>query len=325
MIFLIMISINTFHRVRIKFSNATRRVYYNHNKMFSAATLLLFCLILAAKVNSLQKRKDLGKGNPFGIITSYFTVTDIIKKMPDVDGCSPALMWMLARHGSRNPDDDTLTKMTKDLPKLRDELLFAWKEGRGSMLKKDVVMIEKCNFDRLKDEDAKMLTDIGHLEHRLMGDRWRNRLGYLVNDSNKIEVRTAEEQRCIDSAKEFLNGSFNTINNSLLPNITVDNHLINFDKLCSKFIEEVKISNERKLETKQLMRSKAWRKMMDRVVSKTGVNMDVSEAKLLWNMCRFERSKCPWCQYPSWCSVFTNVVWNMIDFIGHFGGTGVSQ
>ena len=34
--------------------------------------------------------------------------------------------------------------------------------------------------------------------------------------------------------------------------------------------------------------------------------MDVLEAKLLWNMCRFERSKCPWCQYPSWCSVFTN-------------------
>ena len=41
-----------------------------------------------------------------------------------------------------------------------------------------------------------------------MGDRWRNRLGYLVYDSSKIEVRTAEEQRCVDSAEEFLKGSF---------------------------------------------------------------------------------------------------------------------
>ena len=51
------------------------------------------------------------------------------------------------------------------------------------MLKKDIVKIENFNIDRFEDEDAKMLTDIGHLEHRLMGDRWRNRLGYLVNDS----------------------------------------------------------------------------------------------------------------------------------------------
>ena len=103
------------------------------------------------------------------------------------------------------------------------------------MLKKDIVVIEKYNTDRLKDEDAKMLTtDIGHLEHRLMGDRWRNRLGYLVNDSSKIEVRTAEEQRCVDSAEEFLKGSFNTISISLLLNISVDNHLVHFDKQCSK-------------------------------------------------------------------------------------------
>ena len=150
--------------------------------MFSAATLFVICLILAAKVNSLQIREEFGSGNSFGILTSYFTVTDIIKDIPDVDGCSPALMWTLARHGSRNPDDVFLTKIKKDLPKLRDELLCAWKEGRGSMLKKDIVVIEKYNIDRLKDEDAKMLTDIGHLEHRLMGDRWRNRLGYLVYD-----------------------------------------------------------------------------------------------------------------------------------------------
>ena len=71
-------------------------------------------------------------------------------------------------------------------------------------------------------------------------------------------------------------------------------------------IEEVKNSNERKLQTQQLMRGKAWENMLDRVVSKTGVKMNVSEVELLWNMCRFERPKCPWCQYPSWCSVFTN-------------------
>ena len=45
--------------------------------------------------------------------------------------------------------------------------------------------------------------------------------------------------------------------------------------------------------------------MTTRVIKKSGVKMDSSEMQLLWNMCSFERSKSPWCQYPAWCSVFT--------------------
>ena len=34
--------------------------------------------------------------------------------------------------------------------------------------------------------------------------------------------------------------------------------------------------------------------------------MDLADVKMLWNMCRFERLKIPWCQdLPPWCYVFS--------------------
>ena len=264
------------------------------------SNLQTLCLILVAKINS-SSRHEWNRENPFGITTSYFTVTDIIKDIPSVDGCSPATMWMLARHGTRNPNLGTLTKMKEELPDLRDEMVKAWEEGRGSMLKETIVSMKKWNVTLLEDdEDVKMLTNNGRLEHRLMGHRWRTRLQHFFIDSDKVKVKAAKEQRCIDSAGEFLKGAFDTLDTSLLPSIRVDNHLINFCQKCSKYVDEVTHNEKRKLQTQKLLKSKSWEDMMNRVIKKTGVNMDFSEMQLLWKMCEFERSKSPWCQFPAW-------------------------
>ena len=131
--------------------------------MWKFSTWIILCLVLIARIHS-STRSDWSVENPFGITTSYFTVMDIIKDLPSVDGCTPATMWMLARHGSRNPDIGILTNMKEKLPELRDKMVKAWEEGRGSMLEKDIGYMKKWNGTLLEDdEDAKMLTDNGRL------------------------------------------------------------------------------------------------------------------------------------------------------------------
>ena len=58
--------------------------------MFAYLTLLSSLLIVSE-----------GVGDNFGSKTSYFKVANFDDTPVEVEGCSPALVWILARHGTR--------------------------------------------------------------------------------------------------------------------------------------------------------------------------------------------------------------------------------
>ncbi len=57
------------------------------------------------------------------------------------DGCSPASVWYISRHGSRNPTEDEIFLFTDRGPEIRDQVLANHEEGRGEMCQEDLDLL----------------------------------------------------------------------------------------------------------------------------------------------------------------------------------------
>ena len=64
----------------------------------------------------------------------------------------------MARHGTRNPSDDDILAMAAQLPQLRDAIVAAWEEGRGSMSEEDIAELMVWTFE-LQPEQEYRLTE----------------------------------------------------------------------------------------------------------------------------------------------------------------------
>ena len=67
------------------------------------------------------------------------------------------MVWVLARHGTRNPSAGDITDMSTDLVEFRDKMVMAWEEGRGSLTEEDIDKLLAWSFD-LTLADESMLT-----------------------------------------------------------------------------------------------------------------------------------------------------------------------
>ena len=64
-----------------------------------------------------------------------------------MEGCEPVLLWVLARHGTRNPGDDDILEMAERLPALRDEIVAAHQGGAGGLGEEDITRLVEWSFD----------------------------------------------------------------------------------------------------------------------------------------------------------------------------------
>ena len=128
----------------------------------------------------------------------------------------------------------------------------------------------------------------GKLEHRQMGQRWGQRLGDLVLDKGKTEVRSSNKSRCVESGEAFLQGLFE----SDLPQIIEDNRFLRFYDYCLKFINEVDDNNETFVESIKFTAGEVFQEMVTRVNIKTGLPLDIPEIRLMYDMCRYVYNAC---------------------------------
>ena len=64
-----------------------------------------------------------------------------------MEGCQPALVWILARHGTRNPGDDDILEMAERLPALRDDIVAAHQAGAGGLGEEEILKMIEWSFD----------------------------------------------------------------------------------------------------------------------------------------------------------------------------------
>ena len=167
--------------------------------------------------------------------------------------CSLGLVWLLARHGTRNPSLDDMQEMATSLPKLRDNILSAWEAGRTGLDIEQVEALRGWRWEKAGQE-FNILTSSGHLEHWLLGKRFGDRLtdmGFRINlEDNRTSVSSSSKQRARASAESFLDGfqgipsnsnGHNIIEEGVLryPDIITDDHLLRYYDYCPKYQDEV--------------------------------------------------------------------------------------
>jgi len=251
-----------------------------------------------------------GVGDNFGSKTSYFKVANFDDTPVEVEGCSPALVWILARHGTRNPGDDDILEMGEKLPVLRDLIVEAWLDNKGSLTEADIIKLEEWSFG-LQVEDHDQLTESGRNEHLEMGQRWAPRVGQLTEF--QVEVRSSYKPRCIDSGLAFLEGYIGSSDVSS-SDVHIDNHLLRFYEECKEYNimdEGEAVDVERKL----FWESSDWMVMMETVNSRIGIDLTQDEIYLAWNMCRYETAWEPFSDTrPPWCALFSEQDLALFEF-----------
>ena len=88
----------------------------------------------------------------FGTKTSYFSLANMDDSELEVEGCSPEMIWLFARHGTRTPAVAIIDNITEKLPRLRDEIVTAWQKGRGNMKEKDIIKMINWSFNITADD-----------------------------------------------------------------------------------------------------------------------------------------------------------------------------
>ena len=128
-------------------------------------------------------------------------------------------------------------------------------------------------------------------------------------------MRSSEKSRSIESGLSFMEGIFGDQTN--LPDIQLDNHLLRFYKDCEKFQVEVAENNATYSEARALEAGPAWAEMVLRVSTRAGLEVASSLVRLVWDICRFERA---WQYYqdqetyPVWCSLFSDLDLQLFQF-----------
>lgn len=100
--------------------------------------------------------------------------------------CTPTKIWMLVRHGTRNPSVKLIKKMRERLPQIRDLILNNTNDFNGyfeNLLKKWEIYIT--------DKDQKLLTHEGEEEMLYLAKRMQRRFPHVLetkysNSSYKV-------------------------------------------------------------------------------------------------------------------------------------------
>ena len=143
--------------------------------------------------------------------------------------------------------------MATSLPKLRDNILAAWEDGRTGLDSEEVEALRDWRWEKDGQEDN-ILTSSGHLEHWLLGRRFGARLtdlGVDINlENNRTRVSSSSKQRARASAESFLDGvggipwptnRYNATEEEVFryPDIITDDHLLRYYDYCPKYQDEV--------------------------------------------------------------------------------------
>lgn len=93
---------------------------------------LVFCLVLWI----VRAEDDCHDFSPryfeyLGTKTPYRLIANLNSSEIRYEGCEPIKIWMMIRHGTRNPGDQLITSMNTQIMQLRDEIVINHEEGKN--------------------------------------------------------------------------------------------------------------------------------------------------------------------------------------------------
>ncbi|KAF5269596.1 hypothetical protein FQR65_LT05934 [Abscondita terminalis] len=235
-----------------------------------------------------------------------------------VNGCIPHKIWMVVRHGTRNPTASFIERMQDRLPEIRDLIIDNNAEPNDRLRHSDLDAFRKWKV-KIQVADEKKLTHEGENEMVLLAERMQSRFPSIFSPiySNTSYFVSTSTQRTKASARSFAVGLFGrqTVKDVWLPKTPKHDPTLRFYKLCSRWQYEVKNNPDSLLERKKFEKT---HHMVDVVTSMNkalnlGDELTIDDIYLMYLMCAFDTAWNKKRKSP-WCSVFSSKSITVTEF-----------
>uniref|UniRef100_A0A0K2SY60 Multiple inositol polyphosphate phosphatase 1 n=2 Tax=Lepeophtheirus salmonis TaxID=72036 RepID=A0A0K2SY60_LEPSM len=242
----------------------------------------------------------------FSTKTSYFAVrsTDDIR-LPR--GCNVNRLWILARHGTRNPGDDSIIEIAKEGPRIQKEIIKKSSQSKGKICTLDMIDFKDWKFN-LTTKDESLLTDSGFREHFELARKFKEDFPHILDipyDPKLFKFRHTNKERTMKSAEGFAKGLFPYVKNVSMEKPLDKDPLLEFEDFCDKWKQDVDDSSDKYTERKQFLEGKEMQSVLSNVRYYTGITeWTTNDTLVAYDICRFSRAWKP-DDVSVWCTLFT--------------------
>lgn len=241
-----------------------------------------------------------------GTKTPYRLVANTDTAKLDFEGCEAQKIWMIVRHGTRNPSADLIIKMNDRLPEIRDLILENNSEPSERLRNSDLYALRKWK-SRLEESDETILAHEGEDEMLELAERMQARFPSLfpsTYSNTSYYSKYTASQRTKASAKYFAAGLFGrqSVRDVWYPKPSKRDPILRFYKLCSRWKNEIKDNPKSIEQMKQFEKSPHMLQAIESVNKELNLENDLvlEDVHLMYMTCAFEtawnrKKKSPWC------------------------------
>nr|XP_023025072.1 multiple inositol polyphosphate phosphatase 1 [Leptinotarsa decemlineata] len=245
--------------------------------------------------------------NHLGTKTPYRIVSNKSFEKVEFEGCTPRKIWMMVRHGTRNPKISLIEKIKIRLPEIKRLIVENVELPNDFIRNRDLDLFRKWK-NGLDHDDKKKLTHEGEEEMLLLAERMQNRFPQLfdnVYSNTSYKFKYTYSQRTQKSAYYFTTGLFGraTAKDVWYPEPSRKDPILRFYKLCDKWNTEVKKNPSAMQEKLIFLNGPEMADTVRDVNDRLGLReelLTLDDIVLMYEMCGFEtawnkKSKSPWC------------------------------
>ncbi|XP_075231753.1 multiple inositol polyphosphate phosphatase 1-like isoform X2 [Lycorma delicatula] len=238
------------------------------------------------------------------------------EKYEPIPHCKPRQVWVLARHGTRNPSRPE-TRNLQSLVYVRDMIIRNHEERHsGHLCKEDIENFKTWQYNLTEDEHQN-LTIQGWNEHKFLALRLKSKFKEILDmpySPEKFTITTTDTTRTRLSAKAFVEGMFGPDSNiEILP---ANNTIIKVYKGCPVWIEEVDTSPEAFKEVTLFKETSLMKEATANISRRLGFayNLTFMDLHNMYMMCAYSKS---WDYYKTspWCAAFTKDELKLMEYV----------
>ncbi|CAG7833584.1 unnamed protein product [Allacma fusca] len=238
--------------------------------------------------------------------------------------CQAEQIWIVARHGTRNPSDKVITKMLEELQEIQKEIIAAHEPGAvvgGQLCEPELSAIKMWQPDLdLEPANEKWLVQQGEVELEGIGARFQKTFPNIFQkdyDSRVYNFKYTKTQRAEASAKHFARGVFGYEEAKKVqypPALDAD-PVLRFYKACPKWKHSVDKNPETYAEQRKFESSSIFQTMLERIQTRLGLSrpLTLAEVELLHQTCSFETAWTPDGLSP-WCAIFDEDDFEILEY-----------
>ncbi|XP_012536742.1 multiple inositol polyphosphate phosphatase 1 [Monomorium pharaonis] len=281
-----------------------------------------------------------------GTKTAYSYIHNNTVENMTLTNCKPMQIWMLGRHGTRNPDETKMRRIMTFARKMRRNFPEIAKKIYGACIPPYAKVSknwETCS-EFVKGKGKFLVTE-GEREWVSLGERVKAKLPTLFDTEVKnFKFKSTAKQRTILSMMSFMKGAlginFTIVSDDPLikyDSLDIEEHIVmmnSFEENGSETSLDFKIvptandtllnlydtcvpwNNKYNGETTKFTDGPEMTKVLNDISRRLNItDKSVREAAfLLYDVCRFERAVCP--NKPSpWCDAFTEDAMLVFEYL----------